>query len=130
MCAARRAGLSCPADAVHSAPDSCILWLCACQPPTRTACGFRCVTIVMRHADGFKLWIGLASVLTAIVASTPYSTLIDNSNPYQAYIALCIAFDKRVLLLSLWAFPSSKMALCFAARDACSMTVQQCSTAR
>ena len=50
------------------------------------------------RADGFKLWIALALVLTAIVASTPYSSLIDGSNPYQAYIALCIAFDKRVRL--------------------------------
>lgn len=49
-------------------------------------------------ADGFKLWIALALVLTAIVASTPYSSLIDSSNPFQAYIALCIAFDKRVRL--------------------------------
>ena len=47
-------------------------------------------------ADGFKLWVGLAVVISALVAATPYSDLIEISNPFQAYIALCIAFDKRV----------------------------------
>ena len=52
-------------------------------------------------ADGFKLWVALALVLVSIVAATPYSNLIETSNPFQAYIALCIAFDKRVRFCAL-----------------------------
>ena len=86
-------------DTAHYGPDKFPCW--RVWQPSICMPAIWCTRTGTWRADGFKLWIALSLVLTAIVASTPYSTLIVDSNPYQAYIALCIAFDKRVCLLSL-----------------------------
>ena len=47
-------------------------------------------------AVGFKLWLALSALLVLISALVPNSGLIARSQPSQAYIALVIAFDRRV----------------------------------